>query len=402
MKYIWVFLFSFLLFFSSEAQVFKKKEYFHKLEVGLDIPEYQAFMHKGPQGKHYYRDYILQPQVSYYPLKFWGFGISGDINLAKSNFTDIKQKYGFGLFTRFYMPFKFTPKFFKKLDFFIELRYARTNYYWQKKEVLSEFEIENLGTIDFSEPVVLEKLKAQSIYIPIGLKYDVFDNLTFELSPMYVYDFHEKYEYLDLRTSVSYYFLTNKPKIEKTKKPKKNNTDFFNSFIIGSNLMYYNSKVYTQDNGKDHLFSFFLWNLNFAASLNESIFLGVQNFMFFTNDINNQKNNYNLTGIFAQFDFLRKSKNARIFFDLSINNGNILFDYDFGPVYRKNTPYAGFGFGFDFPLKRISEHLFLDLSGYRYVLLVNSSLGFSFNQYVIGLNYHFGKRVKQKNMPFNF
>jgi len=57
--------------------------------------------------------------------------------------------------------------------------------------------------------------------------------------------------------------------------------------------------------------------------------------------------------------------------------------------------YAGIGLGLEFPLKRISKHIFFDLAAYRYPMLTNTNLGYAFNQLVIGLNYHFGKRVKK-------
>jgi len=383
----------FLVFcnYYSFSQVFRKKEERHKTEVGIRLPYYFSLYSKDKSGTYYYHDFIFQTHLSYYPLQNLGFGISTDINLKKSNFSDIPDKYGIGIFTRFYMPVKFSPDFFKRLDFFIELKFDIKNYYWPEKEILTVFHGKGIEGTAFSLPIVEHKFIQQIFSIPIGIKYNISNNFYFEFSPVFVHDFHEKTEYLDFRYGIDYYFLSNR---KKTLKIKEENKDFFNSFIAGSSVMYYNSKEYIQVDGTNYFFKFWLWNLNAAVSVNKRIFLGVQNFMFFADNAENEKNNYHLTGIFAQFDILRTAADKRIFFDLSLNNGNILFDFDKGPVFKKNTAYAGLGFGFDFPLKRISKKLSFDMSGYRYIILTNSNDGFSFNQYVLGLNYHFGKNQR--------
>ncbi len=376
-------------FYNVNAQVFKKKEERHKLEIGIrEQTGSFSYYDKQKTGRHYYIDYIFEPHIGYYPVYYWGFGISSEFNVRKSNIAEIDKKYAFGIYTRFYLPAKFSPKFFKRLDFFTELKFDAKNYYWPQKEILKELNNKDILINDVSVPVLSDKPNNFMFSLPLGIKYQIFGNLIFEFSPTYVYDFSAKTEYLDLRYGIDYYFLSNR-KIEKKTKGKNNN--FLNSFIVGNSVMYYNSGEYVQQNGVNYFFNFYLWNFNVTASINKSIFLGVQNFMFFTNNAEKEKRNYNLTGVFSQFDILRGKNNIRIFFDLSINNGNILFDFDKGPVYKKNTAYGGVGIGFDIPLKPVSEHIFLDLSGYRYFLLTNINLGFAFNQYVIGINYRFGK-----------
>lgn len=387
----------FVIILSSQiisAQVFTKKTERHKFELGINSPYYFTYYTKSQLGTFYYHDYIIQPNLSYYPVHYWGVGLSTDINIIKkSNFTQIPKKYGIGAFTRFYLPFKFTPRFFNRLDFFIEFKLDKTNYHLQE-EILTEFQEPAAVTgLGFSEPIVSKGLTQTLFSIPIGIKYEVAGNLHFEFSTVLVRDLTNYEEYLDVRISAEYYFLSNRKRL-KQKKQNNKNTDFLNSFIIGGSVMHYYSGKYSTQTSGNYYYSYNLWNFNVATTINKSMYLGIQNFMIFSNNADDEKSMTHLTGIFSQFDILRLKNNKRLFIDLSVNRGNILFDWNKGPVVKEKMTYAGVGLGLEFPLKRISKHIFFDLAAYRYPMLTNKNLGYAFNQLVIGLNYHFGKRVK--------
>jgi len=272
------------------AQVFTKKTERHKFELGINSPHNFSLYQKDPFGSFYYHDYIIQPNLSYYPVHYWGVGLSTDINIIKkSNFTQIPKKYGVGAFTRFYLPFKFTPSFFNRLDFFIEFKLDKTNYHLQE-EILTEFqEPAAIAGLGFSEPIVSKGLTQTLFSIPIGIKYEVADNFHFEFSPVLIRDLTNNEEYLDVRISAEYYFLSNRKKL-KQKKHNNKNTDFLNSFIIGSSFMHYRSEIYYTPSNNNYYFSYNLWNFNVATTINKSMYLGIQNFMIFSNNADDEKN----------------------------------------------------------------------------------------------------------------
>lgn len=169
----------------------------------------------------------------------------------------------------------------------------------------------------------------------------------------------------------------------------KSENNFFNSFIFGSSLTY-------MDKGDYEPVNEFTWNINAATSLGKYFFTGVQVLNIFINaDYFDERKLYNIYGLFTQFTVAPNSK-FRPFIELSINRGNYYFPSGYYPNNDVILYYIGAGGGADIPLKRLSKHLFLDLSFVFYFQKEKKWKDDIFNQYVIGLNYHFGKRVQEK------
>ena len=184
-----------------------------------------------------------------------------------------------------------------------------------------------------------------------------------------------------------YLLLTNSVIVQA--QSKKDNY-FFNSFIFGSSLTY-------MDIGNYEPVNEFTWNINAATSIGKYIYSGVQVLNIFVNaDYFDNKKMYNIFGLFTQFTVAPRSK-FRPFIEISFNKGNYYFSStSYYPDENIKLFYIGAGGGADIPLTWLSKYLFLDLS---FVFYFHKEKGWRkdlFNQYIIGLNYQFGKRVQEK------
>ncbi len=168
---------------------------------------------------------------------------------------------------------------------------------------------------------------------------------------------------------------------------QKKNDYFFKTIVFGSSI------TYIWDNYNNHIFQEYTWNVNGAISLHKQLFLGVQVLTIFNSSIKNDWNNFYMYGLFGQFDFFPKQK-FRLFIETSINNGNYCTCSNLDPYLKNNLLYIGFGLGSDIPLKFLSDKLFLDISFYNYLILNKIKTKYNYTQYIIGINYHFGKKIK--------
>jgi len=172
-------------------------------------------------------------------------------------------------------------------------------------------------------------------------------------------------------------------------KAQNKNHDFFNSFIFGSSVTYIDKGNYEPVNE-------FTWNVNVAVSTGKYFFSGVQVLNIFVNaDYFDERKLYNIYGLFTQFTVAPNSR-FRPFLEISFNKGNYFFPTDsYFPKENVNLFYIGAGGGADIPLRRLSKHLFLDVSFIFYYHVEKGMRKDFYNQYIVGLNYHFGKRVQE-------
>ncbi len=164
---------------------------------------------------------------------------------------------------------------------------------------------------------------------------------------------------------------------------KKNNY-LFNSFEFGSSLTligYENIEV------KEYT-----WNINFATSIGKHFYSGIQVLNIYLDYPRIKTKKYNIFGLFGQYNFTPNSR-FRSFFEMSINRGNYYFKgTSYFPEEVVKMYYLGIGGGVDIPLDFLSNRLFLDLSFVFYFHNVDNNLvGYMYNQYIVGLNYRFGK-----------
>jgi hypothetical protein len=171
--------------------------------------------------------------------------------------------------------------------------------------------------------------------------------------------------------------------------------EFGKTFIAGTSLTFIpeieNDPLLSQYNYFEYT-----WNLNAAVSISKRIFIGVQALTIFTNGSRVENNTYFIMGLFGQFNFIPKQK-FRFFAELSINTGDYCTCGNLDPFRVEDLVYLGWGGGFDLPLKFISRNLYIDLSFIAYLILneIENKLGFT--QYIIGINYRFGKQVRDQN-----
>lgn len=172
---------------------------------------------------------------------------------------------------------------------------------------------------------------------------------------------------------------------------QKKENYYFNSFYFGSSLTFrefqFPKDVYE-----------FTWNVSFATSVGKRFYTGIQVLNIFINYSKNDTKYYNIYGLFTQYNIVLHGK-IRPFVELSLNRGNYyLPSGSLYPEIGMHYYYMGIGGGTDIPLNFISKHLFLDLSFILYLQRDKrreQSFFFDYNQYIIGLNYRFGKIQKK-------
>ena len=167
--------------------------------------------------------------------------------------------------------------------------------------------------------------------------------------------------------------------------------EFGKTFIAGTSLTFI-PDFNTNPSVADYNYFEYTWNLNVAVSLNKRFYTGVQALTIFTNGSRVENNTYFIMGLFGQFNFIPKNK-FRFFAELSINTGDYCTCGNLDPFKQANLVYLGWGAGFDLPMKFLSKNLYLDLSLIAYLILNDIENKHGFTQYIIGINYRFGKQV---------
>lgn len=77
-----------------------------------------------------------EPYCAYFPVKNLGFGIFGVIEHFQSNYlqTAVPTVYEYGLFTRYFIPFKFNSRsFLNRISLSVELSFSKSNYIMKSK-----------------------------------------------------------------------------------------------------------------------------------------------------------------------------------------------------------------------------------------------------------------------------
>lgn len=177
------------------------------------------------------------------------------------------------------------------------------------------------------------------------------------------------------------------------------NEFFFNNFTAGSSLtFFFDSEIYGANyTGAPGEFKYrsYDWNINFAASLNKKMQIGVQVINIFSSGTRIDNRYNNIYGVFAQYDFFHKVPYRRkLFIDMSINRGNYCTADILDPYTVKGLWYHGMGGGLELPLSKKNKRIYIDLSFYNYWILNKIEKKYNYTQYIIGLNYRIGKPLK--------
>lgn len=179
-----------------------------------------------------------------------------------------------------------------------------------------------------------------------------------------------------------------------TQEPTKKSF-FGKTFTIGGSYTLI-SDLY-DDLQKRYLYFEHSVNINFAVQLSKRTYLGVQTKPTFTNlkVISDPWDFYRFNGIFFQFDLIQHPR-FRFFIETSLNesdyctceNGN----YWNVPYKAKGLIFAGIGGGFDIILNnKKQKNLSLELGIFDYLLINSIPEKYPYLQYIVGLNYRFGK-----------
>jgi hypothetical protein len=166
----------------------------------------------------------------------------------------------------------------------------------------------------------------------------------------------------------------------------------FNPLRFGERLIIGNSLTYIpawNNNNSQLKYHEWTWNKNIAVNLNAGTYLGLSHQSIFTRGSiereEGESQQYFLTGIFAQQDFLPR-KRGRLFAELSFNIGNYCTcgGEAVDPYEVEFLQYIGAGAGGDF---RIWRFISLDLSFVTYKILDDVPLKYAYTQYIVGLNF---------------
>ena len=162
--------------------------------------------------------------------------------------------------------------------------------------------------------------------------------------------------------------------------------NFGRSFCVGSSLTIIH---HYEDVPALPRYNEYTWNVNAAIQISKRLDMGVQAMSIFMKPESKPSKLHHIVGVFAQFHFIKKK--MKFFLEASLNTGNYkLSTFDFLPTYSNEVIYIGWGGGFELMLSKKTPNLFLDLSFISYEEL-NVESPYAFTQYIVGLNYRFGK-----------
>ena len=169
--------------------------------------------------------------------------------------------------------------------------------------------------------------------------------------------------------------------------PAQTSGHFGQRLIIGNSVTY----IWEPNAAIPNRYHEITWNKNIAVNINKRIYLGLSYQNIFTRGSSYSEvdlhENYFLTGLFTQFDFMPKKKN-RLFLEASWNYGNYCTCGQRDPYRQEGLQYLGLGGGYDLPLNKF---LSLDLSFVVYKILDDVVQKYAYTQYIIGLNFDLAK-----------
>jgi len=139
-------------------------------------------------------------------------------------------------------------------------------------------------------------------------------------------------------------------------------------------------------------------NVNVAMSVTKKLWLGLQIKPVFTKQyaygtIN--KSVYNFNGIFTQFDAINKN-GFRLYLESSVNLSNYCTcakenPWD-DPIKKNGIFFLGFGAGLELNLNpKKGKNIYLEVAFFNYLILNDIQFKYNYTQYILGLNYKFGK-----------
>lgn len=161
-------------------------------------------------------------------------------------------------------------------------------------------------------------------------------------------------------------------------------------FNVGSSLTYI-WQSYIFSNIVDY--REYSWNLNASVSFIKKFWVGVQTIPIFTWQNKGgviTKPNYSISGIFVQYDLVQEN-GWRFLFESSYNVGDLFTSANNFPTRIKQLSYLGLGVSLHVPLKFLTPNFNAEIGFYNYSILNKIEFKSNYTQYILGLNYTFGK-----------
>lgn len=285
---------------------------------------------------------------------------------------------GFGLHARYFFPLKYaTPALKDKFQFYGEVAFLLLDH-----------------AVDKNYPLGIEPLSKYSNFntqLSVGSNFRLFNSLYLNvgLRPMF-YTKGKSFQWTN-KLGLEYHFgekreqYVKSPTIPKSKEPILSLSSFLNKITLGSSFTYI---FYSNNSG--NIFEYKEWtgNLNAAVSITSDIDLGIAFMPIWTKKQGLSVEKHFLTGIFTQYNFLKRFKGNRLFLETGLYRGNLCICGESDPYYRANLTYVPFGGGFEKRLFNSPVYLDLSFLWYNIVSKVPEDK-WAYIQYVVGLNYHF-------------
>jgi len=171
----------------------------------------------------------------------------------------------------------------------------------------------------------------------------------------------------------------------------KKNKYFLNKVEFGTSVTY----IWDSPISDNYFFQELTWNVNGSISISKYMNIGIQSLVIFaTSYIPPDTANYNIVGVFSQFNVLNQ-KEVRIFGEVSLNKGDYCFCvkgniYD-EPYRKAGLNYIGYGFGIEMPIFKNNKHLIFEAGFHNFLILNRIKYKSNYTQYILGVNYVFGK-----------
>lgn len=184
--------------------------------------------------------------------------------------------------------------------------------------------------------------------------------------------------YIKILFIIIYFFIVQIDSSAQSKKMK-----FADQLVIGTSL------TYVPDHKKEqYRYHEWTWSLNAAVNINRRLMLGLNHLYIQSHGSRVSKDQFNLFGIFSQYDFLAKSKH-RLYGEFGLYKGNYCTCGTLDPYKEKGLTYGSFGGGYELPLGRRFNVEFAFL-GYR-IWSKTELPDYAYTQYVLGINYILSK-----------
>lgn len=312
-------------------------------------------------------------------------GVTAEYQTGKYEEERIPSLYGLGLTSKFFFTENLikNPYTLNRIKLYAQLSYLLLDY---KISPEARFGVSKLGGYT-----------NQNAQLILGGNLRLFSNFYLDYGGRLMYYAMDSKWLLTQRGGVEYHFGEKRKKLPPSTwtsvaAPQEKHKPFDFSKFLSKTVVGASYTFIFDDNSTENKFYYKEKTLNFniAVAITSDMDLGFAVMPINTVSLSTPRQRFLLSGVFLQYDFLRRvTGDWRAFVETGFYKGNLCTCGDDIPYYRPNLNYMPFGGGFE---KRIFKNrpLFLDASflWYKIVSKVPEDK-WAYSQYVIGLNYHF-------------